>query len=333
MHVDGERCRPRPGVRCAPLLRRHATPAEQAPPNAQAPPPAHGSLTAQAPPPHGAPSQRCPLTPAGADSRLDGDDDGPTENSTRALVESPIPDLPRGAGGPRERAAGRGTGTLALVAEPDPLLRLLVGPAVEHLGFVVVFGTPGPASQSAVVPGRPAVVFVPLDRFADCRAARRDATAGGSAAVVVGYGRGPAMLLSAHRAHACCDLVLQLLEAGGRARLRHLPAADAVSAAGLSAREADVLVLLLGGLTTPDIAARLGVAECTARSHCRAVLRKIGVGDRRELRAALLTPEHQVCRALGASFAKESAVAQPGARHPYLTRSWTGSEQPHRDVR
>jgi DNA-binding CsgD family transcriptional regulator len=61
-----------------------------------------------------------------------------------------------------------------------------------------------------------------------------------------------------------------------------------VTAAGLTARGADVLVLLLGGLTTAAIAARLCVSASTARSHCRAVLRKLDAGDRRALRARLL---------------------------------------------
>jgi DNA-binding CsgD family transcriptional regulator len=94
------------------------------------------------------------------------------------------------------------------------------------------------------------------------------------------------------------------MAAAGRPRLVHLPAADPVSAAGLSDREADVLVLLLLGLTTPAVAARLGVAVSTVRSHCRAVLRKLGAPDRRALRARLL--------------AGPGAGAEPGAATPAL---------------
>jgi DNA-binding CsgD family transcriptional regulator len=36
------------------------------------------------------------------------------------------------------------------------------------------------------------------------------------------------------------------------------------------------------------VAACLCVSPATARSHCRSVLRKLGVRDRRELRALLL---------------------------------------------
>ena len=47
-------------------------------------------------------------------------------------------------------------------------------------------------------------------------------------------------------------------------------------------------MLLLGGLTTPAIARRLCVSPSTVRTHCRALLRKLGAGDRRALRARLL---------------------------------------------
>ena len=212
----------------------------------------------------------------------------------RVRPEAPTPDLPRGAGGPPfRRAAGRdsppaaGPAAVADVLEPDPLLRLLVVPAAAALGFAVV----GEAAAAAAG-GRLAAVFVPLDQAGDCRracaAARGGAAPGGAPPLVVGYAAGPAPLLAAHRAHGCADLVVQLGAVAGRPCFVHLPAADAVTAAGLTAREADVLVLLLGGLTTAAIAARLCVSASTARTHCRAVLRKLAAGDRRALRARLL---------------------------------------------
>ena len=220
---------------------------------------------------------------------------------------APTPDLPRGAGGPPlRRAAGRdtsakavtpegvvrgdrpaalGSPAAAVVLEPDPLLRLLVVPAAAALGFTV-------AGETATdAPGRVAAAFVPLGQQGDCRRACAAARGGGppsASPLVVGYGVGPAPLLAAHRAHGCADLVLQLGAVAGRPCFIHLPAADAVTAAGLTPREADVLVLLLGGLTTTAVAARLRVSASTARSHCRAVLRKLEAGDRRALRARLL---------------------------------------------
>ena len=223
------------------------------------------------------------------------------------MTEAPTPDLPRGAGGPPfRRAAGRDSPaaavtpagvaggdrpaavrspSVAVVLEPDPLLRLLVVPAAAALGFAVAGG---PAADP---PGRVAATFVPLGQQGDCRRACAAVRGGGACAappLVVGYGAGPAPLLAAHRAHGCADLVLQLGAVAGRPCFVHLPAADAVTAAGLTPREADVLVLLLGGLTTAAIAARLYVSVSTARCHCRAVLRKLGAGDRQALRARLL---------------------------------------------
>ena len=227
------------------------------------------------------------------------------------IAESPTPHLPRGAGGPLRRAAGRVSPEprAALVLEPDPLARLLVVPAVAALGLRVVEGASACGARLA-----PSVVFVPLAQTDDCRgvcAAARRAQAGRPAPLVVGYGACAAGLLSAHRAHRCVDVVLRLTAAAGLPRFAHLPAADAVAAAGLTEREADVLVLLLGGFTTAAVGARLCVSPSTARTHCRAVLRKLGAGDRRALRARLLAGDSEVCPAGRANFAEESSLAAP----------------------
>jgi len=66
-------------------------------------------------------------------------------------------------------------------------------------------------------------------------------------------------------------------------------------------READVLVLVLGGLSTAALAERLCVSPATARTHCRALLRKLGAADRRALRARLLGAEPGVPPAVGRS--------------------------------
>ena len=246
------------------------------------------------------------------------------------IAESPTPHLPRGAGGPPRRAAGRVSAQppAALVLEPDPLARLLVVSAAATLGFRVAEGA------SACVAGlAPSVVFVSLARADDCRrvcAEARRAPQGGRPPLVVGYGACAAGLLAAHRAHRCADVVLRLTAAAGLPRFAHLPAADLVAAAGLTQREADVLVLLLRGFTTAAVGARLCVSPSTARTHCRAVLRKLGAGDRRMLRALLLSPSPssagpgpEVCLGDTANFAEESAVARL-AREPRLQhRSWT----------
>ena len=55
----------------------------------------------------------------------------------------------------------------------------------------------------------------------------------------------------------------------------------------LTNREWEVLVLLGQGRTTREIANRLVVSTGTIRSHVAALLRKLGVGDRRTLAATI----------------------------------------------
>lgn len=275
---------------------------------------------------------------------------GPVPQVSR---EAPTPDLPRGAGGPLRRAAGRDSRprrpapAVALVLEPDPLARLLVEPAVAALGFAPVrvpaaaqpfagedpsvrAACPGCAARSdragpsgcgrspGGVPAASAV-FISVDAVDDCRravaAARRLVAPDCSVApppLVVAYGAGPAAVLAAHRAHRCADAVLMLRASAAGPCLDHPPAHDAVSGAGLSGREADVLVLLLRGLSTPAIADVLGVAHSTARSHCRAVLRKVGAGDRRALRALLLAGPTGA--GTGRDAAREAPSCTPAGR-------------------
>ena len=94
--------------------------------------------------------------------------------------------------------------------------------------------------------------------------------------------------LAAHRLHACCDVVLELRAVAGRACFAICRPEALVEQARLTAREADVLVLVLGGLSNAALAERLCVSPATARTHCRALLRKFGAADRRALRARLL---------------------------------------------
>ena len=226
--------------------------------------------------------------------------------------EAPTPILPRGAGGPFRRAAGRvfppardalqpelspgrqalgfatspGAGGFAAVVETDPLLRLHAVAAARRLGFAAADEEPARHLRAAAI----AAVFVGLDAVDACPrcgpgAGRRPTD---SALLVVGYAAGGRELLGAHRLHACCDLVLELRAVAGRACFAYLPAGGAVEQARLTAREADVLVLVLGGLSTAALAERLCVSPATARTHCRALLRKLGAADRRALRARLL---------------------------------------------
>lgn len=58
------------------------------------------------------------------------------------------------------------------------------------------------------------------------------------------------------------------------------PAAPSAVPASLSAREAQVLVLLAEGLSNAEIAAALGVAPNTVRNHVRSIMAKLGVRNR-----------------------------------------------------
>jgi DNA-binding NarL/FixJ family response regulator len=50
---------------------------------------------------------------------------------------------------------------------------------------------------------------------------------------------------------------------------------------GLTRREEEILILLLDGMTTKEMAARFYVSAVTIRTHLSAIYRKVGVGDRR----------------------------------------------------
>jgi len=260
--------------------------------------------------------------------------------------EAPTPILPRGAGGPPRWAAGRvippardalppqwspgpealglaappGAGGLAAVVEADPLLRLHVVAAAQQLGFTPADEEPG----RHIRPAATAAVFVGLDTAEACprcapAAGRRRAA---SAPLLVGYATGGRELLAAHRLHACCDVVLELRAVAGRACFAYLPAGGLVEQARLTTREADVLVLVLGGLSNASLAERLCVSPATARTHCRALLRKLGAADRRSLRARLLGAEPGASMAASCLPSRSPSSAHASARPLLLSCSW-----------
>jgi NarL family two-component system response regulator LiaR len=73
-------------------------------------------------------------------------------------------------------------------------------------------------------------------------------------------------------------------------RLRRRPPAPPVDP--LSDRELQVLALLGRGLSNKEIAAVLGIADCTARTHVSNVLGKLGLASRTQ--AALYAVEHGI---------------------------------------
>jgi len=94
-------------------------------------------------------------------------------------------------------------------------------------------------------------------------------------------------------ASACRSLLRQ---AGAPVPRRRRPAPDlpdALSAAGVTPREAEVLTLLAEGLSTRDIAARLYIGRGTVKTHLAHVYAKLGVTNRTDLtrQATLRTRE------------------------------------------
>lgn len=55
---------------------------------------------------------------------------------------------------------------------------------------------------------------------------------------------------------------------------------DEQTSLGLSAREIEVMSLIAGGHTNPEIAARLFLAEKTVKNHVRRIYSKLGVHNR-----------------------------------------------------
>gem|GEM_PF-5758629 len=194
--------------------------------------------------------------------------------SRSSFFYAPHPHPSRGAGGPRERAAGRvlaGGGLprrrpRAVLLEPDPVVRLAAEAAVRKLGF-----------EPGLAPAR--IVFVDLAGLGACPCAQGDGRG-----LIIGYVTGRPLTAAAHAAHGCCTQVMELVALRDGPAFRVLAVPPALEAARLTTREADVLALVLAGASDRRIAAALGIAPSTARTHVRAVLRKTGAGSRRELR-------------------------------------------------
>jgi DNA-binding CsgD family transcriptional regulator/tetratricopeptide (TPR) repeat protein len=85
---------------------------------------------------------------------------------------------------------------------------------------------------------------------------------------------------------AAAIVARRLRERGAKRVPRGPRAATTENAAGLTARELEVLALLAEGLRNVDVAARLFLSEKTVDHHVSAVLRKLGVRSRGEAAAA-----------------------------------------------
>ena len=144
----------------------------------------------------------------------------------------------------------------------------------------------GIATTRSIVAAHPGVAVVILTSFSD-RARILEALEAGA----VGYllkDATPAELESGIRAAARGESPLH-----PRAAKALLSAAVRPDpAAGLSAREREVLGLLVEGLPNKLIARRLGISEKTVKAHLTSVFRAIGVDDRTQ--AAMWAVRHGV---------------------------------------
>ena len=173
-------------------------------------------------------------------------------------------------------AAADGGEAIELVArvEPDVVLMDLSMPGVD-----------GVAATAAITRAHPDVSVVVLTSFAEPSRITAALEAG-----AIGYqlkDAAPDELIAAVRAAAAGGAPLDPRAA--RVLLdRTAPAARGT--AGLSAREREVLRLVVAGLANKQIARRLGIAERTVKAHLTNIFGRIGVTDRTQ--AALWAQEH-----------------------------------------
>jgi DNA-binding NarL/FixJ family response regulator len=151
----------------------------------------------------------------------------------------------------------------------------------------------GIATTRSIVAAHPGVAVVILTSFSD-RARILEALEAGA----VGYllkDATPAELESGIRAAARGESPLHPRAA--KALLSAAVRSDPV--AGLSAREREVLGLLVEGLPNKLIARRLGISEKTVKAHLTSVFRAIGVDDRTQ--AAMWAVRHGLAPGAGGS--------------------------------
>jgi DNA-binding CsgD family transcriptional regulator len=114
-------------------------------------------------------------------------------------------------------------------------------------------------------------------------AAAAGPVAGRPGGVVIVYVLRDPLAAELHRVHGCAAEVCVFWPATTGGRLEPAAGPGRLRQAGLTPREAQVLALLLLRRTNEEISASLVLSLSTVRAHCRAVLRKLGVRNRRDL--------------------------------------------------
>jgi len=101
--------------------------------------------------------------------------------------------------------------------------------------------------------------------------------------LTVAYAVADPLCAALHALHGCADAYLVLEHTATGPRFAHLPWPHPLALAGITAREADVLALLVSRRTNAEIAERLVLAPATVRAHCRSIYRKLSVSRRHDL--------------------------------------------------
>lgn len=211
--------------------------------------------------------------------------------SGAASSDPPTPTLLARAGASLPQGAGPPPGHSllpALLDETDELVVPHARAAVEHLGYGVLPSRAAPTAGDAewAANGLLAARFVGvhgLDGVARCRLKQRFGPMGPEAAFTVAYVVRDELVAALHRLHHCADVVVVLRHTAGGSQFQHVPWPSLFEQAGVTAREAEVLALLLARHTNAEIAHALVVSPATVRAHCRSLFCKLGAAGRRDL--------------------------------------------------
>jgi DNA-binding NarL/FixJ family response regulator len=177
-----------------------------------------------------------------------------------------------------EAADGQEATLLAMAKAPDVILMDLVMPGCDGISAI-----------RAIKAGNPGVEIVALTSFVE-----EDRVVAALEAGAIGYLLKDAderavieAIRAAHNGETRLDPAVAAILTD---RLRRKPTPPPVDP--LTEREAEVLALLGKGLSNREIAARLVIADCTARTHVSNVLGKLGLASRTQ--AALYAVEHDI---------------------------------------
>lgn len=210
------------------------------------------------------------------------------------------------------------------VVAAEATLAALLGrsPRAALACVIVAAPHPGPSSAGAVAHVRAALAAAHVVLV--CEAARpgdaRRAIAQGADGVVL------VESIEAALAAAVADVI------GGQLSIPRALRRQVDPGGALTAREREILALVVEGLTNSQIAARMYLAESTVKSHLTSAFAKLGVASRHEAANLLLDPE--AGRGLGiapAALAVSAGADDGGERKKadgaLVARAWSTSER------